>query len=215
MHRKPFTYFYQLIAANIEEGSQVLEIGSGTGDHSGVILETKAELTVLDISPSSLDLLRLRHPTVNRTVIGNMELLPFLDKEFDSVISCASLSYGNSKLVFDEIYRVLKPGGKVIILDSHSLNLFHHLTRIRYVILRRRSFKTLMNMPNKTLITKFTNTYINANVTYFNPVSNFIFSTHNLSIKKNKVFIKLSRLLESSALRRISNRFVFFGVKQG
>ena len=48
-----------------------------------------------------------------------MENLPFDDNCFDLVCSAGSLSYAEHILVRDEIYRVLKPGGKLAVLEFY------------------------------------------------------------------------------------------------
>ena len=44
----------------------VLELGAGMGRHSGVILDTGANLTVNDISPSSLNVLKRTYPDIKK-----------------------------------------------------------------------------------------------------------------------------------------------------
>jgi ubiquinone/menaquinone biosynthesis C-methylase UbiE len=215
-HLRPFLFFYELITTNIQEGWKVLEIGSGTGDHTEVILNTKANLTAFDISPSSLEVLRHRHPTVARTVIGNMEDMPFHESEFDAVVSCGSLSYGNPKLSLSEIYRVLKPGGVLIILDTLANNPFFTLSRIRHVLLQRRSLYTLIYMPSTKTIKQIVDFSHLSKVSYFDPLIAFI--------PRNTPDCKLFRMLaqivfqvniriERSAFKFFSHKFVLFAQK--
>lgn len=215
-HLRPFLSYYELISTNIREGWKVLEIGSGTGDHTEVILKTKANLSALDISPSSLEVLCHRHPTVARTVIGNMEDMPFHESEFDAVVSCGSLSYGNPKLSLSEIYRVLKPGGVLIILDTLANNPFFTLNRLRHVLLKRRSLNTLIYMPSTKTIKQIVSFSHFSKVGYFDPLIAFI--------PRNTPDCKLLRILvqmvsqaniriERSAFKIFSHKFVLFAQK--
>lgn len=215
-HLRPFLSFYELISTNIQEGWRVLEIGSGTGDHTGVILNTKANLTAFDISPSSLEVLRHRHPTVARTVIGNMEDMPFHESEFDAVVSCGSLSYGNPKLSLSEIYRVLKPGGVLIVLDTLANNPIFALSRLRHVLLQRRSLSTLIYMPSKKTIKNIIDSSHVSKVSYFNPLIAFIpHNTPDYKLLRMLVQIvsKANIRIERSALKVFSHKFVLFAQK--
>ena len=218
-YHRPFLHFYELISTNIKEGWNVLEIGSGTGDHTKIILDTKASLSALDISPSSLEVLRLRYPTVARTVVGNMENMPFRDGEFDAVVSCGSLSYGNPQLVFAEIQRVLRPGGIVIILDTLASNPLFMLLRIRHVLLRRRSLSTLFYMPGGKRVKKLTKSYKSVILKYFVP---FVTPLGNSNFKRDKAISSLyfkgleilSSGLERSCFKFLAHKFTFIGTKE-
>ena len=49
---------------------------------------------------------------------GNVEQLPYLDEYFDTVISTMALSgYPDSERAMSEIRRVLRPGGRLILID--------------------------------------------------------------------------------------------------
>jgi len=51
-------------------------------------------------------------------MLGNVELLGFGNNSFDAVVSAFSLSiFGNLDNAISEMHRVLKPGGKLILLD--------------------------------------------------------------------------------------------------
>jgi ubiquinone/menaquinone biosynthesis C-methylase UbiE len=217
-YRRPFVHYYKLILANIREGSKVLEIGSGTGDHTKIILDTNANLTALDISINSLKVLQLRYPNVARTVTGNMENMPFLDEEFDAVVTCGSLSYGNPRLVLSEIYRVLKPGGKVIILDTLASNPIFMLLRFRHVLLKRRSLKTLLYMPGRKTVKLLTTTYKNSSLAYFDPLVTILSNSSfgrgkSILYAFDKFLALLNQGLENSRLKFLAHKFTFVGTK--
>ena len=56
----PISKYYELIRKNISENHKILEIGSGTGNHTRVLLDTLAEVNVIDISGKSLEVLEKR-----------------------------------------------------------------------------------------------------------------------------------------------------------
>ena len=216
-YRRPFQYFYELISTTLKVGSNVLEIGAGTGDHTKIILDAKVSLTALDISTKSLEVLRLRFPTVTRTVIGDMQHMPFDDGEFDSIISCGSLSYGNPEKVYLEIYRVLKPGGNLIILDTLANNPFYALARLRHILMLKRSLSTLLYMPSTKHIRQLGSLFQFSTVRFFDPLIAFIPRSkpkYRSSLLFSRVISQANLKLEQSAFSFFSHKFVMFANKQ-
>lgn len=108
-------------------GKKVLEIGCGAGGHSAMFARHGAELTSLDISLDiSLDrvsatrkkLRLLGSKAKTATALqGNAEILLFSDDSFDIVYSNGVLHHTpNTAGAIDEVYRVLRPGGRAAIM---------------------------------------------------------------------------------------------------
>jgi len=98
------------------EGKNVLCLASGGGQQSIAFALLGANVTVVDFSQEQLDkdkLVALKHQKQLRIVKSDMRELSFCaDEEFDIVYQPYSINYipGVDK-VFDEVARVLKPGG--------------------------------------------------------------------------------------------------------
>ena len=120
--RAPFVKYYDLLKSNIHVNSKVLELGSGTGIHTNVLCELARNVTVLDISKTSLDLCKKNTDNKVKGILGSMENIPCPDNSFDVVVSCGSLSYANLEKLKSEIERVLVPSGTLIYLDSLNHN---------------------------------------------------------------------------------------------
>jgi len=98
-------------ASNHITGTRVLDLGSGTGAAFQQL--QNLEVTAIDPDEKMLQLNKFKNK-----IIGGAEDLPFPDNSFDSVY-CAFVwrNLNDSKLGLQEVFRVLKPGGKFILLD--------------------------------------------------------------------------------------------------
>lgn len=99
---------------------KVLEIGAGTGlnfSHYPAGLE----VTATDPDPDMLVRAKLRKDqssVLKEVSLANAESLPFADESFDTVVATLVFcSIPNPLRAFQEVSRVLKPGGKVLLLE--------------------------------------------------------------------------------------------------
>lgn len=108
---------------------RILDICCGTGDLSytiSLIGSQENELVAMDYSPLMLDEAKQKDAGLTNKpalINGDASQLPFPDECFDSVgISFAfrNLTYKNPKIShhLSEIFRILKPGGKFVIVES-------------------------------------------------------------------------------------------------
>lgn len=124
MHRlwKNFT----IKEANIRPGQKVLDLAGGTGDLSKQFSKkvgSKGQVILSDINEAMLQQGRMR--LIDEGIIGNIsfiqadaEQLPFAESYFDCVTIAFGLRNVTNKLAaLKSIYHVLKPGGKLLILE--------------------------------------------------------------------------------------------------
>lgn len=110
-------------------GESVLDVGCGVGLDvlvAGLLVGSSGRAVGIDLTPEMVELprqLASAHPSGNvEIVVANVETLPFPDASFDSVISNAALNLVPDKdRAFDEIHRVLKPGGAFVVADLIAL----------------------------------------------------------------------------------------------
>jgi ubiquinone/menaquinone biosynthesis C-methylase UbiE len=125
-----YSYFVHKILSRGFSRGKVLDIGTGSGRLAIELAKVKSsdfDITALDISPDML--LKAQQKAVKarveknvKFVIGSASFLPFADESFDLVISYASLHHWKQPVnVFNEIQRVVKPGGTVIIRDNRRI----------------------------------------------------------------------------------------------
>jgi len=101
-------------------GERVLELGGGMGTDLAQFAAAGSRVTDYDLSLGHLDLasenFRLRGLS-GGFVHGDGEHLPFPDSTYDVVYSNGVIHHiPDTRRVVDEIYRVLRPGGKAIVM---------------------------------------------------------------------------------------------------
>ncbi|RKR73070.1 demethylmenaquinone methyltransferase/2-methoxy-6-polyprenyl-1,4-benzoquinol methylase [Frondihabitans australicus] len=104
-------------ALSAKRGEKILDIAAGTGTSSAAIAKTGAEVTALDFSAGMVEVGRKRQPHIE-FVVGDAEDLPFGDDTFDAVtISFGLRNVNRPRTALAEMYRVLKPGGRLVICE--------------------------------------------------------------------------------------------------
>ena len=108
-----------------ETQSTLLDIGCGAGHTSFVAATHVAQVTAYDLSEKMLQVVReaaqARGLSNLTTVKGPAEALPFAEASFEVVVSRYSAHHWHDVgLALREIKRVLKPGGKFILMDITS-----------------------------------------------------------------------------------------------
>jgi len=105
-------------------GKQVLEIGCGLGTDLLQFARAGAVVTGVDLTSRSIELVKKRFALEHLSVdarVSDAEHLPFDDGSFDVVYSFGVLHHTpNTQQAIEEVYRVLKPGGRIIIMLYHK-----------------------------------------------------------------------------------------------
>ena len=104
-------------AVDAHPGQKVLDVAAGTGVSSEPFADAGVDVIAADLSEGMLDVGRRRRPDMT-FVQADVTALPFEDGTFDAV----TMSYGLRNVAdypkaLSEIYRVLKPGGRIVILE--------------------------------------------------------------------------------------------------
>jgi demethylmenaquinone methyltransferase / 2-methoxy-6-polyprenyl-1,4-benzoquinol methylase len=118
--------WYAIKASNIKPGSKVLDIAAGTGDLTVLIsrrVGPQGSVILSDINDQMLQAGRARLARANipdnvQFLLADAEHLQFEDNTFDA----ATIGYGirnftNKMQALREIFRVLKPGGQLTIIE--------------------------------------------------------------------------------------------------
>ncbi|MFF1418349.1 demethylmenaquinone methyltransferase [Streptomyces sp. NPDC058280] len=107
-------------AVNARPAEKVLDLAAGTATSSLPFAATGAYVVPCDFSQGMLREGKKRHPWMPFTT-GDATRLPFADEVFDAVtISFGLRNVHDTDLALRELYRVTKPGGRVVICEfSH------------------------------------------------------------------------------------------------
>jgi len=103
---------------------KILDAGCGTGIFTRDFLLAGARVVGLELSGPMLHLAQKKaggHPF--RSVVGDMLFLPFGDHTFDKAVSVTALEFiKDPQEAIDELFRVTRPGGLVVVATLNSLS---------------------------------------------------------------------------------------------
>jgi ubiquinone/menaquinone biosynthesis C-methylase UbiE len=129
--------------AELADGHRVLEIGSGTGTLTIRAKRSRPRADVVGVDPDPLALARARRKLDRQDGIrfdhGYAQRLPYADGEFDRVLSSLMLHHLDSDAkaaAVAEVFRVLRPGGRLHLVDVDADVTEHH-GRIARLFARR------------------------------------------------------------------------------
>lgn len=111
--------FAESVLSYLPATGKLLDLGAGQGQDSRYFAEHGYDVVSTDLEESALEQGRTKTPDALRSKIDILQVdlrnnLPFDDAVFDVVYAHLSLHYFDKVTtthIFDEIYRILKPGG--------------------------------------------------------------------------------------------------------
>jgi ubiquinone/menaquinone biosynthesis C-methylase UbiE len=113
---------YPYIEAELShiEYQDLLDCGCGTGPMISLLhdKDSSRHYVGLDITPKMIEVAKSKNLKGTEWVVGDCEDLPFEDESFDVIICTNSFHhYPNPQKFFDNVKRVLRQGGKLILQD--------------------------------------------------------------------------------------------------
>jgi ubiquinone/menaquinone biosynthesis C-methylase UbiE len=108
-------------ALSPKPGEHILELGSGNGIFARELVElvgSEGHVTGLDSSETILEMASHICPD-GEFVLGDAQHLPFEDATFDAIVAAQLFCFlGEVDRALTEAFRVLKPAGRIVILDT-------------------------------------------------------------------------------------------------
>lgn len=117
--RDSLTIYRDVINQATTAETRILDMGCGHGDFLKPVYDKTPHTYGVDPDKDALD----KNTLIKNKVVGIVENLPFESNFFDLVVSEFVLEHlNNPDKAFREIYRVLKPGGRVVFLTPNVWN---------------------------------------------------------------------------------------------
>ncbi len=169
--RRPYLRFASLVCSLNKPGDAVLDLCCGDGQFSFVAASVGARVTGLDFSDRALVLAARRTPEALHErmhwVQGDCEQLPFEDGAFGGVTCAGGLSYGDWQRVRDEIFRVLRPGGWFVAVDSYNHSPIYRFNRWLHRLRGRRTAMVNRRIPNRRWLAQWSERFPGTQVEHF------------------------------------------------
>tara|TARA_B100000780_G_C21109207_1_gene448125 strand:+ start:1164 stop:1973 length:810 start_codon:yes stop_codon:yes gene_type:complete len=134
LQQYPMQMYHYLACCSPLKNLEILEVGCGRGGGAYYIANNFQPKSIigLDFSSSAIKLAKTMFSSPNLDYIeGNAMNLPYDSNSFDTIINVESChSYGNQSFFLKEVYRVLKPGGILLLVDFRKNHLWPAFNQI-------------------------------------------------------------------------------------
>ena len=108
---------------NISPKDKILDAGCGEGRFSKYFIGDERDITSMDFSEEYVRLAK-KNVGKGKFVVGSVTEIPFKDNSFDCIFSVDVLQHvPDLKKALSEFHRVLKKGGKLIIIDKNKFGI--------------------------------------------------------------------------------------------
>lgn len=137
----PDDYFHMLQHFGIGlPGQQTLDLGAGTGNLAIPFARQGAHVTAVDLSLGQIDAARERAARESlslRFIVSGAEDVPVEDNLFDAVTASMCWGYFDKARIVDQVKRVLRPNGLLMISSIIWLPATNDITRLTGDIITR------------------------------------------------------------------------------
>lgn len=98
----------------LRPGRHVLDLGAGTGQATGPLLDAGLRVTAVEPGPQLAEQLRVGHPAAD-VIVSRAEDIDLPAGSFDIVVAATSIHWMNLDVVLPKVHRLLVPSGKLLV----------------------------------------------------------------------------------------------------
>jgi ubiquinone/menaquinone biosynthesis C-methylase UbiE len=218
--RDRHAYKYELLRdfSNGCQGKKLLEVGCGLGVELAWLGKFGFDVTGIDLAPAAVERAagHLRRLNINgRTIVQNVEQMQFADESFDAIYSSGVLQHTpDIQRAIGEMIRVLRPGGKMLIILYHRHSWFYCLQRLTHTNIEFDDrdapiINAYTRNEVKLLFSKLRNIMVTCE--YFRPKPTN--KTGFVPLLYNYGFVPGSRIIPSVIMKNFGWHLVLTGVK--
>jgi len=132
----------------------ILDAGCGPGTSGIILAEMGGAVIGIDISPLAVELAKdraMRKGVQFSAVLGDLEKLPARNGSFDMCLCVWVLHhFPNIRPPLSELARVLKPGGRILILEPNESNPAVRVSRLVEAFAQRTILRAGWDTPNRS-----------------------------------------------------------------
>jgi SAM-dependent methyltransferase len=201
-----------------EQGHRLLEVGCGLGVELATLGTLGFRVTGIDLGSTAVLLSNRylkRQGIPGRALVQNAEEMAFDEDSFDAVYSSGVLQHTpNIRRAIAEIHRVLKPGGRILIILYHRYSWFNLLRQLSGVRVEFESddapiINTYRPKELKVLFHAFRDVRVHHEYYYPRPTRR----KGTLAFLFNRVFVPVMRALPRRVVRKAGWHLVLTGRK--
>ena len=143
--------------ASLPVAGRLLDAGGGTGQKSHRLLDMVGEIVIAD---SSLGMLLQANKKIGLSAVcSETEQLPFGDNSFERVIMVDAFHHvRNQRITADELWRVLMPGGRIVIEEPDIragavklIAIIEKIVMMRSHFINPKKIAEIFSHPNATI----------------------------------------------------------------
>lgn len=127
----------QILKERYHNGQSILDAGCGSGRNLKWLYQNDFEIFGIDADSEFLATAKQNYPeAASNFTVGTLENLPYGENSFDHILCCAVLHFAKSEThftaMFEELIRVLKPEGMLLIRMASNIGLDGNAPKITY-----------------------------------------------------------------------------------
>ena len=212
----PYLFAEDVIDSFDKKDLKILDYCCGTGIYSVYPSLNGHNVYGMDFSSKSIEIAKKKSEYYNlkeNTFFSVMDAedLKYNDDTFDIILVYGSLSYLSLDTSYKELNRVLKPGGKLIVIDSLGHNLFFRINRLKNINRWAKNINNLIGTLNINDIRLGKKYFKIESITYFDlftVLGAFIFKSKKIFLLRHVLRIIDIIVLKIPLLRLCAFKFV-------